>query len=418
MSESNPQSTATNGCYKKKTRGAVATVNGSVYQVELLMWFLQHFHDSGDKIFKISSECKEAEQVDDIVALYSKLENNMRTKKIAFMQLKYRKNKNPISEADLLDFDGYSKKKDDFVLCKYFKSFCKIAGNSIFKRRSVEYIAIVTNTDLKEDIKKHFEEDFAESIFMKRDIPNSVVYKLKIDSGDKQFLGKVTKNLMQSPASKTLANKMFERHELQTERKNALDFFSPELKSFKHFLSMHILEPHPNKKGYVKFRKSFIHNSYKDDEIDYSNVITDFKAFIEEKFKGNLEIFEFKVSRAFSKLIAKVIPALEPEQIPFEFELNDVEDFLKVLRIVKTPDEKEIELLIKKDLYPEEENGKDLVYSIFFKKMLDWYRNPSGEFLTLREAAKWFQDIKKSIAEFRLEVYFQSIVLCGRVAEL
>lgn len=399
MSESNKQNLAANNgkslVYNKKTRGADSTVNGSVFQVELLMWFLLHFHNSDDKKFKISTECKEADQLDDIVVQYEKMENNLHSKKITFMQLKYRKTQE-IGEADLFDCDGYNKKKDDFALRKYFQSFCKIAKNEKFKDKSVEYIAIVTNSDFKEDIREHFEIDTAKSIFMSSDIPELTVYRLKVESGDQKFLKKVKENLMQYPALKNLADKMLLRK---------LEFYTPELKLFKHFLSKHILEPLPEKKGFVKFRKSFIDGSYLNDEIDYSNVITDFKGFIEKNFAGNLDTFEFEASKGFSKLIAKVISALEPEEIPFEYKPNDIEDFFKVLRIVKTPNEKDMELLIKKNLYPEEENEKDVVYSIFFKQMLDWYRNPKGELLTSRESVKWFEDIKILLAAFRREVF-------------
>lgn len=414
-----PPENADDRAFKKKTQGAVATINGAVYQVKLLMWYLLHFYNIikiDNKVnFRMYSEWKEAEQVDDIVLLY----DEMKPKKVdgitllgkdkteekvqqtytkaTFMQLKYSaiKNKTPISKADLLDFRGYKKKNDDFVLRKYFQSFCKIKKNKIFDDMTIECI-VVTNIDLGPEVKIEFlivEKKDLEGTVLK--IPDSVVYKLKLKSPASKFLKDLKDNLNDSPASNTLAMKMYKAYA----NSQKLAYTDQDFRSYKRFLSKHILEPIEGRKKYVRFRDGFINGS---DAEEYSDVITEFRKIIEDLFKTELKNIEFEASKYF---YIKNVGQLEPEEIPFKFDENSIECFLEALRIVKTPDEGKMDELITNEMTMQrfKKFQTDMAYDIIFKKMFDWYRNPTEGYLNFNEAESFLKVVDDAFEEYGWE---------------
>lgn len=385
------------GKYPKKRQGAVAMVNGAVYQILLLLWYLLHLYNKSHH-FEILSEMIDAEQVDDIVILYGAKGSDA-----VFKQVKFRKYEKPIRIKEMLDFEGYTRKQDDFVLRKYFQSYCKIIRNNTFKNIKVNYITIVTNTDFDEKLKEYFKRDNRYVLEM----PNTKTLKLNIKPKNEWFLNRVRKNLQNSPSYKTLAMEMHTRHSKQTDKVNALEDRVIILKTYKKFLSKYVLERSTDNQGYLQFRKSFVDGSFDTEVEAYSEVVTKFQETIRNIFGSGWESTKFKATKNFLK---DEVFELDEHEVPFEFNEDDVQRFIEILRFVKTPSKEDISLLIKDELARNLEEFKlDIVYDRFFIKILKWYENFDGHRLNLISVHQWFKEVEDLFVEFSFESFLQDL---------
>lgn len=384
--------------YRKKQKGAVATVNGPVYNIKLLMWHLLNFdtrNDGAGDDFVIMSEWVKAQLVDDIVLLYGKKEND-RHPHATFKQLKHKKNdqrniKNKkkvltITKSELLGSGRANQNVDgDFRIRKYYDSFCEIIASGKFESNEIKHIAMVTNIDLNNGIEKYFEIDDEEESVLK--LPGFDVFKLKIDSSDQQFLNQVKMSLGISP-SQTLVNKLYEKHGQQTVTKNALTDVGL-FKTYRSFLSKHVLEPHPENIGYLKFQETFLLRDYGSDAFKYSHVIDEFWGALKAKFGSQWENTKFKASSPF---YISDVPQLIKDEVPYRSDDDKVREFIEKLRIVKTPNEAELSDQIKNELSSKFDKFEaDIVHDMLFVKMLDWYRNPKGVGITASVVKDWLK---------------------------
>lgn len=390
----------TRNVYRKKTQGAVGTVNGPVYNIKLLVWYLLHCHSNYDTIdeatdFVMLSEWIKADLVDDIVLFYGIKKKEKHTK-ATFMQLKYRKNSNtPITKTELIDLRGIKKKEGDFCLKTYYKSFCNIIYSGKFEANNIKHIAIVTNVDLDKKIKKYFEEDFDAGSVLK--LPRSFTYKLKLNSSDQLFLEHLKINLGVSP-SQTLVNKMYKMYKQQTASRNALTSVGI-FETYRLFLSKYVLEPNPENFGYLRFKRTFVNRDYGTDASEYSQVIDEFRESIKEKFKGTWKITDFKASKPF--YIANV-PQLEEDEIPPKPDYKNITEFMKKLRIVKTVNDMDLSDLIKDELSAKfNKFESEIAHDLLFVKMLNWYRDTKGVCLTSSVAEKWLNEIENLFLKIR-----------------
>lgn len=384
--------------YDKKLNGPVGALNGTVYEVKLMMWFLLHFYNE-KKSYKMLAEWENAELVDDIVILYQEDKDARGT----FMQLKYRADGKPISKRDFLDGEENTEQKipptdtssnsdtrqqNEFLLRKYFQSYCKMMQKKTVTEGNVKHIAIVTTSDLKNDIVKFFEKDKEAGILGTS--PQSFVYKLKMDD-ESSFLKEVEENLKISHLA-TLAKLIYNRHGKQNETTNALEYRVTQLRPYKKFLSKHVFERSATEVKYVVFQQGFRDGKYGSDADSYKDVIDKFRAEIIKKFgAASWKTSKFKASDNFC---VPIVGPLQEEDIPFKFSEDDVKNFLKVLRVVKTEDEVKISELIKKVLsqtFPSID--KDAAHDRLFVKMLNWYKKPKGYCLTPEESEKWFKEL-------------------------
>lgn len=300
--------------YEKKTQGAVGTVIGAVYHVKLLIWYFLHFYNAGIN-FIMLAEWKKAENLDDIALFYGKMENK-KHKNATLAQLKYRTKETAITDENFLDYEGRSKKLNDFALIQFLESYCKILKKKTFENTVIDYIAVVTNTDLSKNLKKYFTpcslSELKGSVLEipKPDEPKSnepespeqektwAVYKLNAQGIDK-FLNEIKSNIQKSCACLSV----------KPERKN-------DLRNIKR---------------------------------------------------------------------------------------HEIEKFLTILRVVKTFNEVDLSSQIKKELGPlkVEKYKIDIIHDKFFRKMLDWYRNPVAEYFDNITAKKWFGEVNELLDQCR-----------------
>ncbi|XP_055306289.1 uncharacterized protein LOC129570622 [Sitodiplosis mosellana] len=131
-------STTEDGLSVYDTSGLKTSLHGIVYQVKLLMLFLNRGHKL-EYEFDLATEMDAAEKFDDVVFRYKDPKINKWTWR--FLQAKHKLDAK-ITVNDLITTSD----NDNFVLSKYFVSFCKIKNKDLFKDAVLKDFIIITNT--------------------------------------------------------------------------------------------------------------------------------------------------------------------------------------------------------------------------------------------------------------------------------
>ncbi|XP_066149865.1 uncharacterized protein [Euwallacea fornicatus] len=141
-----------------KASGLKLNQHGSIYQILLLVLFLQRavktYHEAS-----LATEFDDAEKFDDVVLKYKKSPAD-KGYCWRFLQAKHLLNveTDKIKSKELFSLN--KKQNLKFCLHKYFKSFCVVSNNTLFKDDTFEEFALCTNTFIApDDETKFFVED-------------------------------------------------------------------------------------------------------------------------------------------------------------------------------------------------------------------------------------------------------------------
>jgi hypothetical protein len=169
-------------------KGLKNTLHGNIYQLKLLMLFLQRGYKEGYE-FRLATEMEAAQKFDDLVFHYKAPKESVY--KYRYLQAKHRlEGCKVISATDLLPNKGVKGKKD-FDLRKYFISYQRIKEDEVFKDGELGEFCICTNIgfdfnetkDAQREFKLigAFEKVIETDVILQASIPNAVKYKFKQD---------------------------------------------------------------------------------------------------------------------------------------------------------------------------------------------------------------------------------------------
>jgi ankyrin repeat protein len=365
--------TLPSGSLEYKASGLKNTLHGDIYQLKLLMLFLERGLSKGYS-FRLATEMDDAEKFDDLVFRY--VENGSEV--IRFLQAKHKQDQaTKISKSDLLN-----EKDGDFSLQKYFISYRKITQNPAFNGAVCKDFIIFTNIDLNDRLYDWFEPIGGTDpiLSMTWENPQNRTAKLLRMNltdlkGDRE---KLLDNLRNASDLHRLANKI---SDCALGKKKPLNLNDNLLKTYHEALAQNVIDIETK-----RYKSSFING-------DAS--LTEFRALLnkdklsEDDFRNKLTACVFNIEGNFGKPV-------NPKQfhsLP-DGEINPAEvmGFLKKLVLaVNQPNETELWGIIKSEIREFHNinlNDMDLMASEFQTKMLDWMKKKEGSFLTKENGHK------------------------------
>ncbi|XP_076260547.1 uncharacterized protein LOC143196606 isoform X1 [Rhynchophorus ferrugineus] len=133
--------------------GLRKTMHGNIFQLRLLMLFLDRAHRVYDD-FYLATEMNKAEKFDDVVLLFKKKGSGQWFWR--FLQAKHTSNmdRNKITESELLKSD----EKKPMALVKYLKSLIYIKSCGTFKDSCFDTFVLCVNHNVDNDAKTHLTE--------------------------------------------------------------------------------------------------------------------------------------------------------------------------------------------------------------------------------------------------------------------
>lgn len=365
--------------------GLKQTLHGTIYQLQLLIFFMKRALDKGYD-FRLATEMEAAEKFDDMVLRYQVDGQN----RYRFLQAKHRQDEHrSITLSDLTnDSEG------DFSLLKYLASYLSIQKKDEFKKAEKDFI-LCTNVDLDVDTLKRNGTFTVEEIADKDDlitIENSGktphLYRLKID--EKRIFYQQLRN---NTEINRLAKLLIER-----QNNGRLDLKVDVFKRYHIWLAKEVINTR-NKKFRVNFisgnklsdtaksfREVFIQCAFENE--DYQND--------ESKLFGSIKNKTFFISKNFG---------LEKEnlqlQLPTEFHVSDsqIKDFFnQFILAVNQPSEDKLRIIIESEIGLQFNLLKsDLAADNLQRKMLDWFKEKKGRFLSKQDSKTFFEDLLKNI---------------------
>jgi hypothetical protein len=370
-----------------KASGLKNTLHGDIYQLKLLMLFLERGLDKGYS-FRLATEMDDAEKFDDLVFRY--VDNGKEV--IRFLQAKHKQDQaTKISKTDLLN-----EKDGDFSLQKYFISYRKITQNPAFHCAACKDFIIFTNIDINDRLFDWFEPIGGTDPILSMTWENpqnrtAKLLRMKLTDlkGDRQRL---LDNLRNASDLNRLANKISDCAFGKT--KLPLNLNDNLLKTYHEALAQNVIDIRT--KGY---KSSFINV-----DAGLTKSIRKFRSLLnkdnlqEDDFKNKLSACVFNIEGNFGKPVNR-----EPKQsLPDgKISLKEVIGFLeKLVFAVNQPNEIELWGIIKSEIREFHNinlNDIDLMASEFQTKMLDWMKKKEGSFFTNENGHKLFNVMKQKV---------------------
>ncbi|MFT8259020.1 MAG: NACHT domain-containing protein [Candidatus Symbiodolus clandestinus] len=365
--------------------GLKQTLHGTIYQLQLLIFFMKRAFDKGYD-FRLATEMEAAEKFDDMVLRYQVDGQN----RYRFLQAKHRQDEHrSVTLSDLTnDSEG------DFSLLKYLASYLSIQKKDEFKKAEKDFI-LCTNVDLDVDTLKRDGTFTVEEIADKDDlitIENSGktphLYRLKIDEKS-IFYQKLRNNTEINRLAKFL---------IERQNNGRLDLSVDIFKRYHIWLAQEVINT-KNKKFHTNFisgnklsdtaqnfREVFIQCAF--ENKDYQND--------KNKLFGSLRNKTFSISKNFGLRKEKSRP-----QSPAEFHVSNsqIKDFFnQFILAVNQPSEDKLRTIIESEIGLQFNLLKsDLVADNLQRKMLDWFKEKKGRFLSKQDGETFFEDLLKNI---------------------
>lgn len=350
--------------------GLAHTLHGNIYQLKLLMLFLKRGLNLGYS-FQLATEWDEAEKLDDLVFRYDTSQGFF----VRFLQAKHKQDEDKkIKVSDLLnESDG------EFSLLKYFMSHRKIRNNDHFKNITIEDLVIATNIDLHDDLKNSFEVITTPDKLL--GIPNETKC-YKFTTGSLLMKDDITSILESSSDLHLLAIKLG-KFIMEGKQVNLREEI---FNRYKYPLSRSVINCdnasfHPTFFGSIDAR------------------VAAFRILLEKEFDKKQQTFKFNASQNInvSKTFAPKDSNFQgTKDLPNDYiKQLEIDEFLKKLKIVVTPNEMLLTEMIKKELLTEfNQIDTQAVSSRFLEMMLNWFKEKQGTFLTNHDAKEFFETIR------------------------
>lgn len=361
--------------------GLAHTLHGNIYQLKLLMLFLKRGLNLG-YTFQLATEWDEAEKLDDLVFRYDTSQGPF----VCFLQAKHKQDQDKrIKRSHLLEeCDG------EYSLLKYFISFRKIKLNKRFENTTIEDLVIATNIDLDDALKSSFDVISTQD----KILGSPRCYKFK--TGGLLAMEDIKSTLQNASELHVLARKL---KKCIMEGK-PINFKEDMFRRYQIPLRTSVIDCSVTKTNIVNatFYESFINDTNSDVAVKAFRSL--FKNEFDKKKPSRSSIPTIKVSTNFADLRPNFHVTKEsPNKFPCDpIGQHEIDEFLNKLRIVVTPNEKDLSEMIKKELGDEfNQIDKKAVYSRFLEMMLDWFKEKKGTFLTNKDGAQFFEGIREEI---------------------
>ena len=360
--------------YKKS--GLSLSMHGNIYQLKIIMLMMIRGLNK-NMTFELSTEWVDAEDFNDLVFTYSWPGD----KNAIYLQAKHSlDNEKKITRTDFKNSTG-----GNFSLLKYFNSYLDIVNKSGNKIHCV----IATNIKIATALQSNFEQ-------VKGEIINKMLVKAKIYKPilEGEFFKDLIKHQMERTELVQLASKLAQ----SILEKENIECRNPMFHRFRWFLCTFIFDCKEKCKD-ACFMEDFKNNTYNEPSLKlFRKQLNKELSMRTDKLILIEKVERFGVSSTFT-LLAKSTYDVKEIKPRDKISKEDVESFLRSLRIAITPDENDFRELICNEL---EKNFGDChtrnIYSRYLEFMLDWFKDKNGRFLTHEKASEFFDDIREEFS--------------------
>lgn len=405
--------------------GIKTSVPGTVYQIELLMLFINRGLRARCT-FRVATEVASAGAFDDLVFEYETATTNG----IIFLQVKFRSNlEKKIREIDLTNIAN-----GDFSVLKYFESYRKIMSKMTKEfKGDVRQFVIYAPVNIDDDVLGNFEEvspshEFAENGFLYFDpkvLPrHPKFFKIRKDSPVyKKLVELLEKNIERSTVAEKLGKAIASSNAIIIEEV---------FKKHRDWLIENVLDGDNittiDNKYYVRFKETFLKNTGPNDEevSDFRNVFL--RSYLETRQQqvnkeGNvtLKFHENKTAVIQCEAIQEILHILTEKKTKFQVAKTFLTGKFKKLKTdastkaqiesffdefvfaTNQPNDEELKGIIKKEigeLMSLMMDKSGWVESRLQSCVLDWLKTKEGRFLTNEDCKAFFDYVQQEFASW------------------